>query len=167
MEENSKWSDFLLLTVKVLALFSFHLTLSDPFVLRSNNVKLVSSVTFSTACLSYFKPVKLTDSFTPFYGSELYVSLYNASASLCLFVQLAPWATSSRSPALCPAPCVPLTAGPARKDPTCASVAAASTGQPTMPTLLPAQVSFVCLFIPGSLGGVQGASLVICHLVRL
>lgn len=68
-------------------------------------------------------------------------------SSLLAFLQPVLWATSSLFQALFPALCVHPTAEPARKDRGCVNVAAASTGQPTMPTLLPAQVSFVCLFV--------------------
>lgn len=64
-------------------------------------------------------------------------------------LQPVPWATSSRFRAQFPAQCVPPTAEPARRDRVCVNVVAAFTEQPTTPTPLPAQVSFVCLFMPG------------------
>lgn len=61
--------------------------------------------------------------------------------------QLVLWATSSLSLAPIPALCVRPTAEPARRDRVCANVAVAFIVQPTMPTLPPAQVSLVCLFV--------------------
>lgn len=61
--------------------------------------------------------------------------------------QLVLWATSSLSLAPLPALCVRPTAEPARRDRVCANVAVAFIVQPTMPTLPPAQVSLVCLFV--------------------
>lgn len=72
-----------------------------------------------------------------------WLRLLSPSVSL----QLVLLATSSLFPAPFPAQCVPLTAEPARRDPRCANVAAAFTGQPVMPTPLPARVSFVCVLL--------------------
>lgn len=66
-------------------------------------------------------------------------------AHVCL--QLVRWATSSRSQAPLPAQSVRPTAEPARKDRLHVNAAAAFIGQPGMPTPLPAQVSFVTLFV--------------------
>lgn len=79
------------------------------------------------------------------------------------------WATSSQCPALFPAPCVPPTAEPARRAPVCVNVAAAFIERPAMPTLLPAQVSFVvCLFVYARLSGrCAGLGGVICHWLSL
>lgn len=68
-------------------------------------------------------------------------------------LQLVQWATSSPSRVLFPARCVPPTAEPARRDRVCVNVAAAFIGQRMMPTLLPAQVSFVGLFVFAWLSG--------------
>lgn len=66
---------------------------------------------------------------------------------LLVYLQPVPWATSSLFRAPFPALCVPQTAEPARRGRVCVNVAVVSTEQPTMLTLLPAQVSFVCLFV--------------------
>lgn len=74
----------------------------------------------------------------------------NTLSHPCLFFvspQLVLWATSSQFLALFPALCVPPTAEPARRDQVCVNVAAAFIGLLTMPTPLPAQVSFVCMFV--------------------
>lgn len=68
-------------------------------------------------------------------------------------LQIVLWATSSPSPALFPARCVLPTAEPARRDRLCVNVAVAFIGQQMMPTLLPAQVSFVGLFVYAWLSG--------------
>ena len=74
------------------------------------------------------------------------VSLYVPS-------QLVQWATSSLSQALFLARFVLPTAGPARRDRLCVNVAVAFIVQPMMPTPLPAQVSFVGLFVYAWLSG--------------
>lgn len=84
-------------------------------------------------------------------------------------LQLVQWATSSPSRVHFPARCVLPTAGPARRARLCVNVAAAFIGRPTMPTLPPAQVSFVGLFTYAWLSGraFRRPRLVICHLLRL
>lgn len=61
--------------------------------------------------------------------------------------QLVRWATSSPSQAPFPAQSARPIAEPARKDRLHVNAAAAFIGQPGMPTPLPAQVSFVTLFV--------------------
>ena len=86
------------------------------------------------------------------FGCKLRMKL-NLLVCLRVSLQLVRWATSSRLRAPFPARCVPPTAGPARRDRVCVNVAADFTGQPMMPTLLPAQVSFVGLFVNAWLSG--------------
>lgn len=75
--------------------------------------------------------------------SRMVIELNPAHVSL----QLVRWAISSRSQAPLPAQCARPTAEPARKDRLHVNAAAAFIGQPGMPTPLPAQVSFVSLFV--------------------
>lgn len=77
--------------------------------------------------------------------------------SLCVSLKLVQWATSSQFRAQFPALCAPPTAEPAWRDRVCVNVAAVFIELPAMPTLLPAQVSFVGLFVYAWLfGGLIG-----------
>ncbi len=101
------------------------------------------------SAVQYWTPLTQRCFFFNLFDYKLRVKLIPSYVSSYLPLQLVRWATSSPFQALFPAWCVPPTAEPARRDLVSVNVAAAFTGQAMMPTLLPAQVSFVgYLFTP-------------------
>jgi len=122
----------------------------------------------SSATTSAFHRLKILQTVICLCDSRLWISS-NILAPLLVSLQPVLLAISSPFLALFPAPCAHPTAEPARRDRLRVNVAAAFIVQPMMPTPLPAQVSFVCLFVYAQLSGrcVRGPSGVIYHWLNL